>query len=114
MSKENFGSRMKQLRQKSKLTQLQLSEKIYISESYIALIEAGKRNPSMDIVCKLADYFSVSTDYLIHGTVSETEELLLKEWSEIVKGRSEKEIQSAIKLVRSFFECIDNNIEHNP
>jgi transcriptional regulator with XRE-family HTH domain len=109
MSEATLGSRVRQLRQNAGLTQLQLSEKIYVSESYIALIEADKRNPSMDIVSRLADFFCVSSDYLIYGKVSDTERLLLKEWTDAVSGRSEKEIKNALELVRAFFACIDDN-----
>ncbi len=107
MGNQTLGERVRELRKDAGLTQLQLSEKIYISESYIALIEADKRNPSMDIVCKLADCFCVSSDYLLFGRISETEQLMLKEWTEVVSGRSETEIRSALELVRSFFECVD-------
>ena len=107
MKKQTMGTRIKELRQKSGLTQMQLSEKIFTSESYIALIESNKRNPSMDIICKLADCFNVSSDYLLYGDISEADRLLIKEWTAAVNGRSDEEIQNALKLVRSFFECVD-------
>ena len=109
MKNNTLGSRVKNLRNKSGLTQLQLAVNLYISESYIALIEADKRNPSMEIVGKLADFFCVTSDYLMNGSANETDELMLKEWSAIVKNRSSQEIESALQLVRSFFKCIDDN-----
>lgn len=109
MKTETLGSRIRQLRIKSGLTQLQLAVNLYISESYIALIEADKRNPSMEIVSKLADFFCVSSDYLMNGAESEEDKLMTKEWISLIKGRTEKEIVSALQLVKSFFDTIDNN-----
>lgn len=81
---------------------------LYISESYIALIEADKRNPSMDIMVKLAEKFHVTADYLINGTSMDAEETSIREWSELIRGRSDKEIAGAIALVKTFFSCIDD------
>lgn len=108
MIENSFGQRVKKLRQDSGLTQLQLAEKLYISESYIALIESNKRNPSMDIVTKMADYFHVTSDYLVKGTAFDYKDKSVKEWSEMIKGRSNKEIRHALDMVRSFFDCLDD------
>lgn len=106
---ETFGQRVKRLRKEKGLTQIRLADALYISESYIALIEADKRNPSLDIAVKLADFFHVRTEYLIRGESSDTTEQYTEEWLEATKGRSEKEIRSAIGLVKSFFSCLDDN-----
>ncbi len=108
MVENSFGQRVKKLRQENGLTQIQLAEKLYISESYIALIEADKRNPSMDIVTKLADYFCVTSDYLVKGTAIDYKDKSAKEWSEIIKGRSDKEIRYALDMVKSFFNFLDD------
>ncbi|MCM1168092.1 MAG: helix-turn-helix domain-containing protein [Lachnospiraceae bacterium] len=109
MVENSLGQRVRILRQKRGLTQVQLAEKLYISESYIALIEADKRNPSMDIVTKLADYFCVTSDYLVKGGAIDYKDTSAKEWSEIIKGRSDKEIRHALDMVKSFFKFLDNN-----
>lgn len=107
MVENSFGQRVKKLRQESGLTQIQLAETLYISESYIALIEADKRNPSMDIVTKLADYFCVTSDYLVKGTAIDYRDRSAREWSEMIRGRSEKEIRHALGMVKSFFDFLD-------
>ncbi len=104
-----LGERVKELRQKAGITQIDLAYRIFVSESYIALIEADKRNPSMDIISKLADVFHITTDYLINGTETEEDKLMLKEWSDILKNRPQNEIESALKIVKAFFECVDSN-----
>lgn len=102
-----LGERLRDLRSKNEITQAELAEKIFVSESYIALIELNKRNPSTEILGKLCDYFGVSTDYLLTGESSEDDILHVKEWRNLVSGRTDREITSALKLVCSFFESVD-------
>ena len=106
---DTLGARLKYLRKENGLTQIQLADRIYVSESYIALIEADKRNPSIEIVSKLADVFHVTTDYIVNGSPKEEDKLMLKEWTNVLKDRPQQEIDSALKMVKAFFECIDNN-----
>ncbi len=40
-------------------TQLQLSIKAEVSKDFIYDLEAGRRNPSLDVLCKLADALKV-------------------------------------------------------
>lgn len=56
------------LREKHGLTQAQLGEKIGLAESTISLYEASKRNPDLDTINLLADFFHVSIDYLFGRT----------------------------------------------
>ena len=104
-----LGERLRELRNKNGMTQAELAEKIFVSESYIALIELNKRNPSTEILGKLSDSFCVSTDYLLTGKSSDDDIHHVKEWRNLVSGRSDREINGALKLVRSFFESIDES-----
>lgn len=108
MSDATLGRRVRELRRKAGITQLDLACRVNISESYIALIEADKRNPGMDIVSTLANEFHVSVDYLVSGKKSEDDNLMLREWTSLIKERPRKEIETALKIVRTFFECLDS------
>lgn len=104
---DSIGSRIRNARKKAGLTQAQLSEQAFISESYMALIELNKRNPSTDVVVKIAEILGVSADHLLFGDVPKNELTLYTEWQKLMEGRSPEEISSAQKLVRTFFESID-------
>lgn len=104
---DTLGDRLRGLRAEHEITQAELAENIFVSESYIALIESDKRNPSTEIISKLSDYFEVSTDYLLNGSYSEDDRLHVKEWRNLTSSRSDREIKSALKLVQSFFESVD-------
>ena len=62
MQGDTLGTRIKRLRKGRQLTQAQLAKELYLSESYVAYIETDQRNPSMDVVARIADYFHVSAD----------------------------------------------------
>jgi transcriptional regulator with XRE-family HTH domain len=64
---------IRNLRIKNNLSSKELSKILNISESSVSLYESGKRNPSLGLIIKIADYFSVSTDYLLGITQKENE-----------------------------------------
>lgn len=61
----NFGERLKELRQAAGLTQKQLADKIWVTKASISYYEQSERNPSPEVLMKLANAFHVSTDYLL-------------------------------------------------
>ena len=61
----NFSIRLKELRNKANLSQQELSKIIGISKSSINMYERGEREPGLETVGALADYFDVQTDYLL-------------------------------------------------
>jgi len=63
-----FGKRLRALRKKYKLTMKEFGEKFSLAESTISGYENGNRKPDMDILSKFADFFNVSTDYLLGRT----------------------------------------------
>ncbi len=61
----NFSDRLKELRKQAGLTQGQLAEKIWVTKATICYYEQSERNPSPEVLIKLANVFHVSTDYLL-------------------------------------------------
>jgi transcriptional regulator with XRE-family HTH domain len=60
-----FSTRLKELRNQANLSQQELSKIIGISKSSINMYERGEREPGLETVGALADYFDVQTDYLL-------------------------------------------------
>lgn len=103
---DSIGKRIRAVRKKRNMTQIQLAGKAFISESYMALIELDKRNPSTDVIIRLAEVLNVSADYLLlNDTQNDT--ALFNEWKALMKGRSPKEIEAAHNIIKTFFENID-------
>lgn len=61
---EKFGQKIRALRKKQGLTQEKLAELAKIDYSYLNLIEAGKKNPSVKRIAKLARVLKVSISEL--------------------------------------------------
>jgi len=87
--------RIKDLREKHNLTQIQLAAMLGLSRPTIAMYESGKVNPQLTIITKLSEYFGVTTDYLL-GLVEDPGEQKTKlvpssdfpnneEWNEMKK-----------------------------
>ncbi len=63
--------RLKELRTAKGMTQSEVAKLIGYSSLSYARYEKGEREPDINTLCKLADYFEVSVDYLIGRTVQE-------------------------------------------
>lgn len=64
-NKIRISNRLKELRNSKNLSQEELGKIIGITTSMIGMYETGARNPSYEILTKLADYFNCTTDYLL-------------------------------------------------
>ena len=59
-----FPQRLKELRLKKRLTQIELGEKVGVKQSTFTKWENGKREPNIETLLKLADSLEVSLDWL--------------------------------------------------
>ena len=65
---DGFGERLKRLRKERDITQGQLAEVIGVVPSAVGKYERIPQSyPSVEALIKIADYFNVSTDYLLRG-----------------------------------------------
>ena len=60
-----FVKRLKELRNEAGLTQNDLAKYLSVAQSTIGMWESNKREPDFDMLQKLADFFEVTTDYLL-------------------------------------------------
>ena len=62
-----FSKVLRSLRNDDGLTQVELGKKLGLSGSAISMYERGEREPELEILETIADYFNVSIDYLNTG-----------------------------------------------
>lgn len=62
-----FGDRIRARRGALGLSQEQLAYEADINRTYIASLEAGQRNPSLDLLCRLARALQVDPAELVKG-----------------------------------------------
>ncbi len=80
--KNYVGSKIKELRKQSGMTQAELAGKLGISSSAVGMYEQGRREPDNDMMLKLCDVFDVSADDLL-GQIKKTGKSVTRELSEV-------------------------------
>lgn len=62
--RERIGQRIKEIRSKKKLTQLQLAELTGLRQQHIVRIEKGMYSTGIDILAKIADALEYKIDFV--------------------------------------------------
>ena len=60
--------RLKEIRKSKGISQLKLAIDLSTSQNTISRYETGEREPGINELIKIADYFNVSVDYLLERT----------------------------------------------
>lgn len=60
-----LGSRLTQLRESLGLTKSEVARRLHVGNTTYSNWEYGLREPNADMIVTLADFFNVSTDYLL-------------------------------------------------
>lgn len=67
-SMDILGKRIRYLREKYQLSQKQLATRVNLTNAQLSRYELGERKPDPEIIKDIADFFDVSTDYLLGRT----------------------------------------------
>lgn len=65
---KTFANRLMSLRQEKELSQDALAKSLGTSRSAIGMYEQGRREPDLEAIRRIADFFGVSSDYLLGMT----------------------------------------------
>lgn len=65
---KSFCDRLRHLRLEKGVTQKQVCDWLGLSKNAYGNYEQGIREPSLDALCRLCDFFEVSADYLLGRT----------------------------------------------
>lgn len=60
-----FGERLRHLRTAHELSQMDLAKQLKTSKSSVNMYERCEREPSLEMLEKIADFFNVDLDYLL-------------------------------------------------
>lgn len=83
------------LRQSRQLNQVQLSQKIGVKKQTISNWESGNIMPSVRMLEKIADFYNVTTDFLLDRTIISQE----KQFTLDVNGLNDKQLRLVKQLV---------------
>ncbi len=110
---KTFAKRLEKERNKKGLTQRGLALELNIAVSDIAFYELGDKEPDLNLLNKLADFFNISVDYLLgrseyrQNTNQQIKEVLSKDpvltqfWEEISRR---EDLQLLFKQTRNLNE----------
>lgn len=65
MNNNYFGITLKQLRLDEGISQRKLGEMLGVCNQSVSFWENGQREPDLDTLVKIAQYFNVTVDYLL-------------------------------------------------
>ena len=108
-----FSERLKELRKKANFTQVEVAEKLRISQPAYASWERGVKKPTQENLVRIAQILNVSVDYLVGNSEEKSDELdnieLLfrmnsKGLTEEEKGIFKKELIEFMEERKTFFE----------
>ena len=68
MRNEIFAFRLRKLRERRRVSRRVLADLCGVSKSTMSRYERGEQEPAARVVVELADYFDVTTDYLMGRT----------------------------------------------
>ncbi|MGE7979478.1 helix-turn-helix domain-containing protein [Psychrobacillus sp. NPDC093200] len=119
---EQFGKTLRFLRNKRNISQKDFGKIFGVAESTISMYERNERKPDFELLTKFADYFEVTTDYLLGRDINkllenkaEKEEAefqafvndpSLQKWYKELPKSEEEDLQK----LRSIWEMIKNDV----
>lgn len=93
--------KIEELRKKMGLSQEDLAKKLNMTQQRISAYEKGKREPDLETLKLFADFFGVSTDYLLGKTdVRNIEQEFNFAYHKETEGLSEDEIKEALEFYK--------------
>lgn len=103
-----MGNRIKLLRKKQKKTQKYFADMLYISPSYLALIEQGKRTATLDVLAQIAKVCDVSVDYLLFGSICEQDENNFRTFKRLSDCYPPQKLKNALRLAEFYLSLQDS------
>lgn len=105
--KEFVANKIKSFRKKAKLTQMQLAEKIGITEKYLSNIETGNNLPALDSFLKIVEVLNIPLDEFgikINTEPNKDKEQIMK----IIYSATDNKLKAYLKLLNTVNEISED------
>lgn len=108
-----FNDRLKLLRRESGLSQMDFAKQLGLSKSSVNMYERGEREPSLETLEAIADYFNVDMDYLLGKSEHRNKNQWLKsidQSTDLEKLRKDVQIEfdNLFRIERKKFPLLGN------
>ena len=103
-----------QLREQAGLRQIDVAKEIGLSRQAYCSYENDKREPDLATLCKLADFFEVSIDYLLGRTPSEFSLTAshAPEYEKIIESQSPERKKRMTEIIKILADMSDTQLEN--
>lgn len=121
-----FSRRLSSLRKEKGISLASLGGHLSISDEAVRLMEKGKRSPSFEVLCSIANYFDVPLDYLVgRGFFENWDDIMhfkdkilyfIKQENPDLEEVNLNDLFSEAAMIRLFpviFEKIECSVENN-
>lgn len=114
-----FADRLKLLRKEKKLTQVEFAKIIKVAPSTIGMYEVGNREPNIATIKIIADFFNVSSDYLIglsnirercHIALNKKDTLSILDY---IPSEGQKELDMFLSYMEYKYSLTENKYERH-
>lgn len=110
--RKTLANNIKELRKNRKLNQVELAKQLNVSQQTVGAWETGRAIPGSDTLDMLANYFGVTTDYLLgrNGLEDQKEDAVALTWSDLdmpmpYGGKIPDDLKETyIDLAKSYFK----------
>lgn len=81
-----FAKRLKMIRKEKNVSQVEVGKVLNYGYTAISNYESGRNEPTLTDLCRLADYFDVSADFLLGRTDERYSHYKMEEICELLRG----------------------------
>lgn len=103
----DLGQRIARYRNKKNITQEKLAEIVDISEVYLSYIECGKKNPSAEILCRIAEALQISLDALILPNIPHLNSEIDADLCRMIRSYTPTQKEKLITIIQNITSLID-------
>lgn len=111
-----FYENLKRIRKEKRITQNQLADFLNVSRGSVGNWETGMREPDLETLSRIADYFHVSTDFLLGREDPTSSNFFSNQDYSILSAfhASSSETQNIIRMILHLPECPLDKIVDDP
>lgn len=102
--RKNFGTRIKELRTKKKLTQFQLAEKVGIDAKHLSHIETGRSFPKETLIENFASELDIEIPELFNFSYIKSSNEIITEIINLLNNLPEQDLQKIYKIITAYLK----------
>ncbi|CAM3765277.1 Helix-turn-helix transcriptional regulator [Cohnella lubricantis] len=104
-----IGNRIRKARERKGITQELLAESMDVSNAYISKIERGRTPVNLNNLDKICRVLETSTEYILSGTSTDSEDYMKNEIMELLEGCSPQKIRLIVQVIKPIVSYREDN-----